>query len=597
MGKKYNVDYGRAMNQTHLHPYSRSVSIIGVGCTPFMYTLESEETNGLTEGELFGQAALDAMKDAGVSPQEVEFYYHGQANPMNGSGYLSPNMQVANWFGMKGKGSVHHSEACCTGYMALELAVNAVASGKYDCVLSGCVEFGDAIPEGLDVPQIYRKKFPVEEFFRSTENLSDNCYTREMMGSKISTDDAAVVYQRKYGLTDEEIDSALIAMAAANRKNAVHAPLAVNRVPLDEEAKAAGFPDGLTYLHSPANPRIGGLMRPSGFELKCDGAAAVIVASTEWAEKRNLPHTPIEVLGIGVSDLENNTPHLEWRGTIEAIRQVYELTGVKPEEIDLLYANDFLIPSQLAAAEASGYLPEGEGWKYFIEGRTAYDGDRPINTNGGRTAFGHAHAASGLADIYEAVLQMRGLAGERQVRKLPQTVLLRGFGGGQNLAAVLLRRTASKRSETPFREERKIPEMIVKKYYDALAEGKILGRKCPRCGHIEWPPVYACNKCGCTETEWVEMPEEGVATSVVLPSLRSILPSNQDLMPFALGNFELGGSEADGLLVGIRKEELEELLEKLPLRVRPKIIPREAGGRKFHTVVFERIREQTESGD
>ena len=45
------------MNQTKLHPYSRSVSIIGVGCTPFMYTVDKEETNGLTEGELFGYAA------------------------------------------------------------------------------------------------------------------------------------------------------------------------------------------------------------------------------------------------------------------------------------------------------------------------------------------------------------------------------------------------------------------------------------------------------------------------------------------------------------------------------------------------------------
>ena len=56
------------MNQTTIHPYSRSVSIIGVGCTPFMYTVDHEETNGLTEGELFGYAALKAMEDAGVSP-------------------------------------------------------------------------------------------------------------------------------------------------------------------------------------------------------------------------------------------------------------------------------------------------------------------------------------------------------------------------------------------------------------------------------------------------------------------------------------------------------------------------------------------------
>ena len=82
---------------------------------------------------------------------------------------------------------------------------------------------------------------------------------------------------------------------------------------------------------------------------------------------------------------------------------------------------------------------QGEGWKYFIDGRTAFDGDKPINTNGGRCSFGHAHAASGLADIYEAVMQMRGVCGERQVKKLPKTAFIRGFGGAQNVASIIMR--------------------------------------------------------------------------------------------------------------------------------------------------------------
>ena len=75
---------------------------------------------------------------------------HGQASPLNGSNYLTPNIQIGNWFGMKGKGSIHHSEACCTGYLAIEQAVNAVASGKYNCVLTGAVEFGDSTPSPAD---------------------------------------------------------------------------------------------------------------------------------------------------------------------------------------------------------------------------------------------------------------------------------------------------------------------------------------------------------------------------------------------------------------------------------------------------------------
>ena len=91
------------------------------------------------------------------------------------------------------------------------------------------------------------------------------------------------------------------------------------------------------------------------------------------------------------------------------------------------------------AAELAGYLPEGEGWKYICEGRTAYDGDKPINTNGGRTSFGHAHAASGMADLYEAVKQMRGEAGAGQVKFTPKTTMLRGYGGAQNICTYIIR--------------------------------------------------------------------------------------------------------------------------------------------------------------
>ena len=428
------------MNHTKVNNYSRSVSIIGVGCTPFMYTMDHPETDGLTEGELFGYAALTAMEDAGIEPKDVDFYYHGQASPLNGSNYITPNMQVANWFGMKGKGSMHHSEACCTGYLALDVAVNAVASGKYDCVLSGCVEFADGIAKNGDYLASDHEKFTMEKLLETTAWIYDRAYTRQMMsGPVICFDDAAAWYKAKYKLTDQQMDDTLNHMSINNRRNASKNPLAVNQIPYEAMAEEMGFDDVMDFMRSPYNPKMGDYLRVGGMELKCDGAAAVIVASTQWAIEHKLPHTPIEVLGIGNSSLEGNTPHLEIEATKEAITQVYQSTGVKPEEIDLLYANDFIITSHLMAAEMAGYLPEGEGWRYVCDGRTAYDGDKPINTNGGRTSFGHAHAASGLADIYEAVKQMRGECGERQVRKLPKTTMLRGFGGGQNVCAIIIK--------------------------------------------------------------------------------------------------------------------------------------------------------------
>lgn len=427
------------VNQTKLKPYSRSVSIIGVGCTPFMNTLDNPETAGLTEGEMFGYAAVRAMEDAGVNPKDVEYYFHGEASPLNASNYITPNIQVANWFGMRGKGSIHHSEACCTGYLALEQAVNAVASGKYDVVLSGCVEFGDAVSIP-DKPAHIRKKFPMEEFLKTTHWIYDKAYTIPMMAGPIMNfDDAAEWYVRKYGLTHRQMDDTLNCMSINNRYNAVKNPLALMREDFADIAAKAGYDDVLEYMRTDRfNPKMGEYLRMHGTEEKCDGAAAVIVCATDVAHKYT-NNKPIEVLGIGSAALESSNHNVEINATIEAVRQVYELTGVHPEEIDLFFANDFMITSQLIAAEIAGYLPEGDGWKYICEGRTRFDGDKPINTNGGRTSFGHAHAASGLADLYEAVMQMRGLCGERQVKNRPKTTMLRGFGGSQNVTAAVIR--------------------------------------------------------------------------------------------------------------------------------------------------------------
>lgn len=435
------------MNRTTLGKYQRSVSIIGVGCTPFMYTVDNPETNGLTEGELFGYAALKAMEDAGVNPQDVDFYFHGQASPLNGSNYLTPNIQIGNWFGMKGKGSIHHSEACCTGYLAIEQAVDAVASGKYNCVLTGCVEFGDSIPApatSVEAPKhpYKREKMTMDKFLATTSWLYDRAYARSLMAPmELIYDDAAEDYVRTRGITAQEMDDTLNWMAINNRRNAAKNPLALERTEFADIAKEKGFDNVMDYMRSPYNPKMGDFLRMEGVERKCDGAAAAIVCATEMIPEiaKNLKHRPIEVLGVGSAACESTTPHFELRATEEAVRQVYEMTGVQPEELDLFFANDFIITSHLCAAEIAGYLPYGEGWKYICEGRTAYDGDKPINTNGGRTSFGHAHAASGMADVYEACMQMRGECGERQVKKLPKTTMLRGYGGAQNVAAVLLR--------------------------------------------------------------------------------------------------------------------------------------------------------------
>ncbi len=427
------------MKKVKLGEYSRSVSIIGVGCTPFMHTLNTEEFNGVTEGELFGAAAVAAMEDAGVTTADIDYYIHGAALPYPFSHYATPAIQVQEWCGLRGIAGHHHSEACCTGYVALEQAVLAVASGKYDVVLTGCVEMSDGIAYDIEKPAHIRKRLEVGPFREEAlPSIYDRCYSRPFRAAKNFTlDTVSCKYERENGLTHEQMDEILCHAAINNRHNASKNPLALHTKLYEDIAKENGFDNVLDFMKSPFNPKLTQFLRASCLEARADGAAAVIVCPTEMAHK--FKGKPIEVLGTGHSCWEASNCHLEEKGTVEAARQVYEKTGVKPEEIDLFLTNDFVIASQLVASEAVGYLPKGEAWKYIVEGRTRIDGDKPINTNGGRTSFGHAHGASGLADVCEAVWQMRGEAEEHQMKKLPKTAMLRGFGGGQNLTVTILR--------------------------------------------------------------------------------------------------------------------------------------------------------------
>lgn len=428
-----------SVKQNKLKPYSRGVSIIGVGATPFMITMDNPETNGLGEGELFGYAAIEAMKDAGVTAADVDFFVHAQAGPGWQSNFGTPGMHVANWFGMKGKANVHHSEACCTGYIGLEQAVSLVASGTYDVVLSGCCDFS-ASPADPFGPSYARKHTTDEIFHGVLLSINPRDYSFQTHAcSEMQAEAWLDQYAEKYNVSPEEMDEALINMAKNSRRASAMNPLGMMRQTYDEQAQQMGMKDADEFLRSKFNPKLLNYLRACNMELGCDGAAAVVVCASDIAHKY-CDH-PIEVLGIGHSCLEASTARLEKYATEAAYKQVKELTGLTGKDMDLFLTNDFIMTSQFLSAEVCEYIPEGEGWKYARDGRIAFDGDRPINTNGGRCQYGHAHGTSGMADLYEAVKQMRGEMGPTQVKKPVKYAMLRGYGGGQNLTCAILKNT------------------------------------------------------------------------------------------------------------------------------------------------------------
>ena len=121
-------------------------------------------------------------------------------------------------------------------------------------------------------------------------------------------------------------------------------------------------------------------------------------------------------------------------------------------------------------------------------------------------------------------------------------------------------------------------ERIVKRFYDELENGKIMGRKCKRCGVIEFPPVLICNACSGMDMEWVEMSGKGWLTDIMLPSIVSAVQENDDLRPYCYGVVEVEGARKINMIVqGVSPKNKPEITAKLPVPVRMKIIDRESG--------------------
>ncbi|MBP3663953.1 MAG: thiolase family protein, partial [Tyzzerella sp.] len=338
------------------------------------------------------------------------------------------------WVGMNGKPSMHHDEGCATGYVSVELAAQMVASGKYDIVLAGGVECANSHPiEGK--PAHMRRPMGADAMAMGPM-LDENVYTRHF-GGRMGMDAFPSQYRLRNGLSIEEMDDTLNAIQIAARRNSAGNPRAYFQEDLETFAKKLGMSDMNKFMKSVFNPKVSEYIRKFGMELRTEGAAAAIVCSEEVA--KSLKKMPIEILACTGATAEMGTPNVEEITTKEAIEELYAITGLCGDDIDLLMTNDFRIPSQLLTAEIAGYYPEGEGWKCFLNGDSAYDGRKPININGGRCAFGHAYAASGLADVFETVKQMRGESEGHQLPVPPKTVLVRGFGGGQNATAMILK--------------------------------------------------------------------------------------------------------------------------------------------------------------
>jgi acetyl-CoA acetyltransferase len=339
-------------------------------------------------------AARQAIADAGISYEDVGQTYAGYVY-----GDSTCGQSVAYELGMTGVPVVNVNNNCSTGSTALFLARQAVESGVVDVALA--VGFEQMNPGALG--SVFRDRAPIMGRFRDP--------LRKLQARDPNAPGAAQYFggagrehQEKYGTKKETF--ARISEKA--RRHAAANPLAV-------------FRDPLTLEQILESPHIyGPLTRFQCCPPTC-GAAAAVIVSRDYARRRGLSGL-VEIAGQAMTtdsaatfDPPSMIKLVGYDMTGSAAEKVYEQAGAGPEEVQVVELHDCFTANELITYEALGLCPEGGGEKYVLDGDNTYGGRQVTNPSGGLLSKGHPLGATGLAQCYELVTQLRGAAGKRQV--------------------------------------------------------------------------------------------------------------------------------------------------------------------------------------
>ena len=186
---------------------------------------------------------------------------------------------------------------------------------------------------------------------------------------------------------------------------------------------------------------MGSIVRARFLGTGVDAAASLIVCATDIAGKIS-DRQPIEVAGIATIGT-NDTTFCQYplRSDEILFREAYAMAGITDpyNEVEYMGIHDCPASMVIPVSEAAGYIKPGEAWKYMRDGEMNHDGKKPVNATGGRTQSGHPRSPAFAIEVTEAVSQMRGESGERQISKKPKCSVVWGGGAGYNIGACVLK--------------------------------------------------------------------------------------------------------------------------------------------------------------
>ena len=383
--------------------YMRPVAVIGIGKTAFGAFPDRDLRS------LAVEAGEKCMADAGVSPSQIEAFYLGNfAGPsFVGQNHLAP--YIAGAMGISGVPATRFEAACASSGSAFFHAVSAVGAGLYDLVLIGGVEKMTSQP----TPK-------VTEILAGAGDMDGEGRAGATFPALFAMIARRHMFQ--FGTTREQ----MAAVAVKNHANGAKNPLAHMRKVITLEQAMAGKP-----IAEPLNVYDCSLIS--------DGAAAVLIAPLERAAE--FTSKAVKVLGIAqTSDhvaLDQKDDITMFRAVKAAGEKAYKMAGVTAQDIQFAELHDCFTIAEIIATEDLGFVKKGEGGPYVQQGCTALNGPRPVNTSGGLKAKGHPVGATGVGQICDVAMQIRGEGGERQIAR-HSLGLAQNLGGSGATAVVTI---------------------------------------------------------------------------------------------------------------------------------------------------------------
>jgi len=378
------------------------VCIVGVGIHRFGRT---DGLSGLDQGVF---AVRQALADAGVEWRDLQFAYGAAEEAGN------PDTMVEQ-LGLTGLQFINVRNGCAAGGSALFSAQMAIRSGEYDLGLA--VGF-DKHARGAFNPM------PADYNLPDWYGEAGYMVTTQFFAMKIMR------YMHLHGISRTTLGK----VAEKAFRNAVHAPHAWRRqeVPLDEILDAPLVSDPYTkYMF--CSPAEGGVALVLASEKKARELGVPLIR-LKAATMRTRPPGSFEVFSPSIDCERGET------STSIASTDAFRIAGMGPEDIDLAQLQDTEAGAELMHMAENGFCADGEQEAWLADGRTEIGGVLPINTDGGCLACGEPIGASGLRQVYENVVQLRGQAGGRQVGGNPTTAYSQVYGAPGVSAVTILER-------------------------------------------------------------------------------------------------------------------------------------------------------------